>query len=310
MISICIPTYNRLPLLKQCLNRIFDGFNDKNYPYEVIIADGGSTDGSLEYLRELDNITLIEQGKLTGTVKADNICFRAAKGDYLLPFSDDFIANPEVLIKSCKIMDKDKQIGFIGPKMQEVKYGNLHSILLHGKPYWIYSPKIFIFRASIFKKIGYFDEHFRTYYVDIDSPLMFLKLGYTIAITRDVGIIHLRIHDQDINIARAANVNTKQSRDEFEYLKNKWMPLQMKVNEYMNHQSLVKHKSLFFKRFCAMMYSANWLRPYIEKNNKYAMKLYDWFLKETIIFKDTDYDNSKDIFLAQKYPDEIISSLV
>lgn len=63
MISICIPTYNRLPYLKQCFSSVFNGFGD--YPYEVIIADGVSTDGTLEYPRGLDNIKLIETGELT-----------------------------------------------------------------------------------------------------------------------------------------------------------------------------------------------------------------------------------------------------
>ena len=67
-ISFCIATYNRLPHLKCLLNSIFEGFGD--YPYEVIVADGGSTDGSLEYMRNLANIKLIEQKKLTGAIKA------------------------------------------------------------------------------------------------------------------------------------------------------------------------------------------------------------------------------------------------
>ena len=41
-------------------------------------------------------------------------------------------------------MEKHKQIGIVGPKLRETKYGNLHNILLWGKPYWIYSPKVYI----------------------------------------------------------------------------------------------------------------------------------------------------------------------
>jgi GT2 family glycosyltransferase len=305
MISICIPTYNRLPYLKKCLDSIFNGF--KEYPYEIIIADGGSTDGTLEYLRGLDKVKLIEQGELTGAVKACNVCFKAAKGDYLALVTDDFVIFPDIMIKACKCMDQEKQIGLVGPKMQETKYGNLHNILLWDKPYWILSPKVFIFRAEVLKEIGYFDEHFRTYYIDADVPLMVLKFGYTIAVTRDVGIIHLRIHDHDINEAKAANCNPNEQRKAAEYMKKKWMPLQMCVEEYLRHQSLKKRKSLFFKRFCGMMYCAEWLRPFVEKNNKLAMKLYDWFLEQTVIFKDTNYNHSKDLFLAQKYPAEIIS---
>jgi len=72
MISLCVPTYNRINDLKRCIKSILNGFGE--YPYEVIIADGGSTDGTIEYLKKLndDHIKLIEHGKLMGITKAYN----------------------------------------------------------------------------------------------------------------------------------------------------------------------------------------------------------------------------------------------
>ena len=60
MLSLVIPTYNRLPHLKECINSFVEGIG--NYPYEIIIPDGGSTDGTIEYLKNVDNdnIKLIE----------------------------------------------------------------------------------------------------------------------------------------------------------------------------------------------------------------------------------------------------------
>ena len=39
------------------------------------------------------------------------------------------------------------------------------------------------------------------------------------------------------------------------------------------------------------------------------MKLYDWILDQTVVFKDKNYDHLDVFFLAQKYPDEILSEL-
>ena len=49
-LSIIVPTYNRLPLLKETLNS-FVGLLD--YSYEVIVVDDGSTDGTAAYLHTL-----------------------------------------------------------------------------------------------------------------------------------------------------------------------------------------------------------------------------------------------------------------
>ena len=46
-LSIIIPTYNRLPLLKEALAS-FVGL--LNCSYEVVIVDDGSTDGTAEHL--------------------------------------------------------------------------------------------------------------------------------------------------------------------------------------------------------------------------------------------------------------------
>ena len=91
-ISLCIVTYNRLPHLKRLMESILSGFED--YPYELIVADGGSDDGTIEYLKNIGDLKLIEQKKLTGTVKAFNECFKIAKHDYILPLSDDVTIIP------------------------------------------------------------------------------------------------------------------------------------------------------------------------------------------------------------------------
>jgi len=309
MISLCIATYNRLNYFKKAMDSVFEGFKDIDYPYEIVVADGGSTDGTLEYLRNLDNINLIEQGKLTGAIKAYNETFQKAKGDYILGFNDDMVIFPEVLVNSCKLMDNDEQIGIIGPKTQETKYGNLHNMFLQIIPYWMILPKMHIFRAAVLKETNYFDPHFRSYYIDIDCPLKVLKKGYTILTTRDVGIIHYRLHDGDVNIAKATNIKKLQTDSEFEYFQKKWKPLERSIEKYLNNSPFRRRKSYFFKRFCSKIYHSTGLRPFIENHNLLSMSMYDWFLEQTIMFKDKKYDNLNDFFLAQKYPDEIISSI-
>lgn len=299
-ISLCIATYNRLSYLK-CLLDSIKGFD--NYPYEIIVADGGSTDGSLEYLKSLDNIKLIEQKKLTGTVKAFNECFKTAKYEYLLPLSNDLIVLPKIIIKACNLMDNEKQIGLVAPKLQEPTYGNLAGVTNRIDQYQVLLPKIFIFKSSVLKEINYFDENFRTYFIDDDSPLSVLKLGYTIIFTKGIGIRHSRVKDEELNVSRAITLSKLRSEEEYNYFNNKWKPLEKSIKKY-------KLKNPFlFKKLSSMMYYSEKLRPIIKLNTKFSMKLHDWFLEQTVVFKDTNYKDLDGFFLAQKYPEEIISSL-
>jgi len=303
MISLCVPTYNRLPDLKRCLNSIFEGFG--GYPYEIVIADGGSTDGTLDYLYELgkDNVNLIEQGKLTGIVKAVNACFKKAQGEYILNGNDDTILYPKVLIKSCELMDKEKQIGLVAPKDQEIRHGNLPGVTLKLRQSWALLCKFHIFRSSVLKKINYFDESFRSYYVDDDSCLSVMKLGYTTIFTKEVGMIHYRIPDVDTNIARLQNYDYKRIKQDNDNLKKKWKDLTLVLEKYLKNYPLKKRKSLYFAHICSKTYHSKLLQTIIRK------RLYDWMLEQSVVFRDEKYDGLKDFYLAQRYPDEVLTEL-
>jgi GT2 family glycosyltransferase len=172
-----------------------------------------------------DNIKLIEREKLLGVTKDYNDSFNVAKGDYIYIGNDDTVLMPEVFIKSCNLMDKEEQIGLIAPKDQESIHGNLPGVTLKLRQYWALLSRFHIFRISVLKEINYYDKNFRTYYTDDDSCLSVLAKGYTIAFTRDVGMIHYRIPDQDINLARATNQDTTKLEKELKYLENKWKNL-------------------------------------------------------------------------------------
>lgn len=306
MISICIPTYNRLPLLKQCLNSIFNGFRD--YPYEVIIADGGSTDGTLEYLRGLDNDNFkrIEQGKLIGATKACNACFKVAKGDYIYLCTDDFIVVPKVLVKACELMDKYPEIGMVSPKIV-LERGHLHSVTRWVKRYGAILSLDFIIRASVLREMGYFDEGYYTYFIDSDTSLAVLKLGYTTIVTREVGVFH--VHTKASRITDAYLKNRARRLQDVEYGRKKWMTLELKIEEYLHSPSFPPfklNKSIFFTLCCSVMYDMEWIQHFVRRCNKLATRLYDWLLERTVIFKDKNFDHLEDFFLAQKYPDEII----
>lgn len=92
LISVIIPVYQAEKYLKQCLNSIIEqDFQN----LQIIIIDDGSTDNSLQIIKEYqkkDNRILLLQQKNKGAGAARNLGLQNAKGDYIgFVDSDDWI---------------------------------------------------------------------------------------------------------------------------------------------------------------------------------------------------------------------------
>jgi glycosyltransferase involved in cell wall biosynthesis len=87
-VSIVSGTYNRIAYLQNMVESIRQSVRF-NLSYEVVLVDGGSIDGTIEWCKEQADIRLIEHGQLYGAVKAFNDGAFAAKGDYVILANDD-----------------------------------------------------------------------------------------------------------------------------------------------------------------------------------------------------------------------------
>lgn len=96
MISLVVVTWNRLEYTKQCLESIAV---HTDVPYELIVVDNGSTDGSAEWLREYmahyrthgNEAQFIGNEENLGCAVAFNQGFAAAKGDPIFRIDNDVI---------------------------------------------------------------------------------------------------------------------------------------------------------------------------------------------------------------------------
>ena len=89
MFSIITGTLNRVKTLPKLIKNTVDSFSKM----ELIILDGGSTDGSVEYLKNLKNskIKLIEIGHRSSWPSFMNMGIEAAKYDWILQWNDDVL---------------------------------------------------------------------------------------------------------------------------------------------------------------------------------------------------------------------------
>ena len=95
--SIVIPNYNKEKYIRRCLNSIFTQ-SIKKQNYEVIVIDDGSTDSSVDIIREYD-VKLLNSNRL-GAGGARNKGINIAKGKYIILLdSDDYLYKNDVLEK-------------------------------------------------------------------------------------------------------------------------------------------------------------------------------------------------------------------
>lgn len=92
ILSIISGTYNRLAFLQDMIASARASLPPNFVPgvdYEIVLADGGSTDGTIEWCETEPGVKLVKQGELLGAIKAFNAAGAAASGDYLLVANDD-----------------------------------------------------------------------------------------------------------------------------------------------------------------------------------------------------------------------------
>ncbi len=97
-ISLVILVYNEIVGLRQVLSQI-----PKDSVYEIFAVDGGSKDGSVEFL-EAAGIPVYTQ-TVRGRGEAFRIAFQKAKGDALIFFSPDGNENPQDIPKFSPLLD-------------------------------------------------------------------------------------------------------------------------------------------------------------------------------------------------------------
>jgi GT2 family glycosyltransferase len=94
-VIISFVTFNNLKYTKLCLNSI-----KCSYPYEILVIDNGSIDGTQEWLKT-QNVTLIENGQNMGVPYCCNIMYDYAwknnKDNYLVAFANDMIFLPNTI---------------------------------------------------------------------------------------------------------------------------------------------------------------------------------------------------------------------
>jgi FkbM family methyltransferase len=205
--SIIIVTHNQLAFTRQCIESIHR-YTDE--PYELIVVDNASSDGTLDYLRGLDGITVLANAENRGFPAAANQGLRAATGQQLLLLNNDTIVTTGWLTRLLRALRSDRKIGLVGPcsncvsgeQQVPARYEDLAG--LDGFA-WDWGQThdgqrqdtdrlvgfCLLLKREVLDQIGLLDERFGLgCFEDDDYCLRALRAGYRLAITRDAFIHH------------------------------------------------------------------------------------------------------------------------
>lgn len=187
---VLIATYNRLNLLKKSIDSVISGTKVDN---EIIVIDGGSTDGTIQYLKSRKDITPVFQNKLFGTSRAYNRVWKKINCKYTCWLSDDTILIKGSLDSAVKILQQNSIIGMVGLKMKDV-VGEYKKRLYLGSLsiYKILNCNHGVLSYQLLKNIGFFNENYRSYTIDPDLTASVLCAGKKVVMTKKISIYHYR----------------------------------------------------------------------------------------------------------------------
>ena len=186
LITIVVAVLNS----KESLERCIESVNNQTYPHrKLIIIDGGSTDGTVEILKNNDdNIAYWESSPDRGIYHAWNKALQYARGEWICFLgADDYFWSEKVLTDLSPQLVKAADLGIKVVYGQAARVDRNGRILkLVGKPWekirWLMPHGMplphtgLMHHRSLFEKHGLFDETFKIA-GDYDLLLRELKNG-------------------------------------------------------------------------------------------------------------------------------------
>lgn len=223
-ISIIINNYKTKGLLKQCLKGIL-AFPSA-VPYEIIVIDNNSRDGSAELVKEnFPIVKLIEAKENLGHHKGNNSGVKNSSGKYILISNTDIAFLDNSIDKVYQFMEAHPEAALVGPRLKNPD-GSIQSSCLRfpGKlvpiyrrtflgqmPFarkklddylmadfnhqetkevdWILGACVMVRREAI-EKVGLMDEDLFLYFGDVAWCKKFWEAGYKVYYFAGTDIVH------------------------------------------------------------------------------------------------------------------------
>ncbi|MEO5357280.1 MAG: glycosyltransferase [Nitrospirae bacterium YQR-1] len=208
-VTVIIPNYNGKAYLSDCLNSLR---NQTFKDFEIIVVDNGSTDGSVELIKQVfPEVTLIIFNENTGFSHACNAAIKASESPFVALLNNDTEVSPQWLKVLFESMHGSKNTGMAASKILLDKMtidstgmliypdgigrqrgrGETDTGQYDDKTDVLYpSGCACLLRRKMLDETGLFDEDFFAYCEDVDLGLRGRLAGWLAVFCPDAVVYH------------------------------------------------------------------------------------------------------------------------
>jgi glycosyltransferase involved in cell wall biosynthesis len=244
-LSYLLTTYNKLNYLRVTLPLLISA---KKNDEEIVVVDGGSTDGTVDYLKQLfeqNKIQSFLSEKDKGEAQGLNKAVFLAKGTLLKIITDDDVFDFSVISKCKDFMLSRPDIDMMGydgysckvaerHKFEKSNYLLSYTEWLKHRAAFLFCGLSFLFRKSSVSQMGLFHTGFKI--IDMEYSLRISSMDTRIAFCTQAGFVNL------VNPASNSVKFYLSLREEYKILRRTYP--RAKINFRLNNPSLILKEKL------------------------------------------------------------------
>lgn len=228
-ISYILTTYNKLPYLRQVMGRLVAA---RQPDEEIVVADGGSKDGTVEYLRELFEAGHIQQfvsERDKGESHGFNKGFLSARGEIVKIITDDDAFSYPAIREGATFMQQHPEIdvlmGYTGlvflenpahVSLYEDVAESFKRWFQHREPGWMIGLPMLVRRSSLA-----LTGLFHTGVVQVDTEFTYRITSLNVNIAWSSAVLSVRIENPQSNFRVMGRKTSQDEADRMRYYYDK-----------------------------------------------------------------------------------------